>query len=328
MRAASAVTAAGTTARPTAAISASWTLRDRSFAETRIEAGRDAWFWGSPLPHLRYVATIFLDPKRIAGIGSASRTKLYRQLLPGSRLLKDLLRGEMSGPVRVRDATPRMGADLIANDFIRTGEAAVAIDPLSSQGIQEALLAAIQASAAVHTMLTPDGDHGAALEFYRERRQTAATRGRLNAARFYQPHADRSSFWMRRSSAAGSVAPGHAPQTRSGTALPSDLHLSQMLRIVETPVLSGALIRRTPALSHPGLEQPVAYFAGVALAPLVEDANGAAATDQILSRWTRHLPPETARNILSWMWSVGILDPETAAPHDPAASAERELARD
>ena len=116
----------------------------------------------------------------------------------------------MSGPVRVRDATPRMGADLIANDFVRTGEAAVAIDPLSSQGIQEALLAAIQASAAVHTMLTPDGDHTAALEFYRERRQAAATRGRLNAARFYQPHADRSSFWMRRSLAADGVATGHA----------------------------------------------------------------------------------------------------------------------
>src|SRR5262249_13626225 len=34
----------------TAAISATWAPADLSFGETRIEAGSDAWFWGSPLP--------------------------------------------------------------------------------------------------------------------------------------------------------------------------------------------------------------------------------------------------------------------------------------
>ena len=307
----------------TAAISAFWTACDRSFAETRIEAGCDEWLWGSPLPRLRYVATIFLDSEGVAGTGSVSRAELYRCLLSRSQLLKDLVQGDMIGPVRVRDATARLSPDPIGRDFIRVGEAAVAIDPLSSQGIQEALLAAIQAGAAVHTILTPGCDPAPALEFYRERRQTVAARSRLTAARFYRAHADRSSFWARRSSMPEDADTNHARELRSASSLPADLRLSQALRIVEAPVLSGTLIRRARALSHPRLERPVAYFGGVALAPLVEDAGGASATDQILLRWTRRVPLETARSIMDWMWTVGILDPQADAPHDSAAQASR-----
>jgi flavin-dependent dehydrogenase len=305
----------------TAAISALWAACDRSLAETRIEAGHDAWFWGSPVPRSRYVATIFLDSERVAGTAGANRAQLYRQLLSRSHLLKDLVQGDMIGPIRVRDATPRISPDPVGHDFIRVGEAAVAIDPLSSQGIQEAFLAAIQASAAVHTILTPGCDPTPALEFYRERRQTVAARSRLTAARFYRAHTDRSSLWMRRSSAAEEAATDHRRQTRTGTAPPSGLRLSQALRIVEAPVLSGAFIRRAPALSHPCLERPVAYFGGVALAPLVEDAGGASTADQILLRWTRRMPPETARSIMDWMWTVGILDPQAGATHDPTPAS-------
>jgi flavin-dependent dehydrogenase len=300
----------------TAAISAPWTSSGQSFAETRIEAGVDEWFWGSPLPDLHYGVTIFLDSDRIAGLGAAGRTELYRHGLSRSKLLGDLLRSEMIGPVCVRDATPRISRDLIENDFIRVGEAAVAIDPLSSQGIQDALLSAIQGSAAVHTILTAGCDPDPALEFYRERRHTAAAKSRPTAARFYRTHSERSSFWMRRSSAAESPVADDERQERTGSSLPSELRISQALQVIEVPVLSGALIRRAQALCHPRLEHPIAYFGGAALAPLIEDASGASATDHILLRWTRHVPLETARKIMNWMWAVGILDPQPGASQD------------
>jgi Tryptophan halogenase len=288
----------------TAAISSSWAPRDRSLAETRIEAGAHEWYWGSPLPNLRYGATIFLDSARIAGLTTTSRAELYRRLLARSTLLGGLENGEMLEPVSVRDATSGIGRDLIGYDFVRVGEAATAIDPLSSQGIQDAVLSAIQGSAAVHTILT--ADPAPALEFYRERRQNAAAHGRRTAARFYQTHAGRSSFWRRRASTAEPAPVGDEQPARAGHALPSALRISPAVQIIDAPLLCGALIRRARALSHPRLERPVAYFGGVELVPLFEHASGT--PDQILSGWTRRMPLRTAKNILSWMWAVGILD--------------------
>jgi flavin-dependent dehydrogenase len=305
----------------TAAISASWDPPDRSFVETRIEAGADAWSWGSPMPDGGYAATVFLDAERIAGASTLSRAETYRRLLAQSRLLAVLLRGEMIGPVRVRDASDRIGADLIGHDFVRVGEAAVAIDPLSSQGIQDAILSAIQASAAVHTLLSSGCDPAPALEFYRERRQSAATSSRRAAARLYRAQFNRDTFWRRRSSAMEDPTADRTPPVRNATALPARVHLSPALELVDVPVLSGALIRRERALRHPRLGHPVAYLGGVALAPLVDAAGTAAATDEILARWTRRMPPETARKIIDWMWGVGILDPQPSGSGGRPASA-------
>jgi flavin-dependent dehydrogenase len=318
----------------TVALSAPWTSGDQAFAETRIEAGNDEWFWGSPLPDGSYAAAIFLDSARVAGFHADGRREFYRDVLSRSKLLKDLMRGKMIGPVCVRDATPRVSKDPIGNDFIRVGEASVSIDPLSSQGIQTALLSAIQASAAVHTILTEGCDPGAARAFYRERQQAAAARSRLTAARLYRQHRVQSSFWMHRSLAADGAAVDVQPQAPITGASPSrprvdqslqslqfdhsfqsdhPLQLDHALQIVDVPVLSGAFIRRAPALCHPRLEQPVAYFSGVALAPLVREADGASTADEILRRWTRRMPPEAAWNIMTWMCAVGILIPPSSA---------------
>jgi hypothetical protein len=198
----------------------------------------------------------------------------------------------------------------------------VAIDPLSSQGIQDAILSAIQASAAVHTILTA-ADGAPALEFYRERRQAAAANSRRNAARLYQANCGRNPFWMRRSGPAESPAADGASQLRAGTSPPAELHVSPALRIVDVPVLAGALIRRARALSHPQLEHPIAYLGGIALAPLLDDARAASARSEILSRWTRRMPFETASTIINWMWTVGILDPQPSESEPLSASAMR-----
>jgi hypothetical protein len=307
----------------TVALSAPWASGDRAFAETRIEAGNDEWFWGSPLPDGSYAAAIFLDSARVAGLHADGRREFYRDVLSRSQLLRDIMRGKMIGPVCVRDATPRTCKDPIGNDFIRVGEASVSVDPLSSQGIQTAVLSAIQASAAVHTILTAGCDPGAARAFYRERQQAAAARSRLTAARLYRQHPMQSSFWIQRSRAADGAAADDQGQARTTGASPflqslqldhsfqSDrpLQLDHALQIVDVPVLSGAFIRRAPALCHPGLEHPVAYICGVALAPLVRDADGASTADEMLRRLTRRMPPEAAWNIMTWMCAVGILVP-------------------
>jgi flavin-dependent dehydrogenase len=296
----------------TVGISAACRLGAQRVLETRIEAGRDAWFWGSPLPDDLYGATIFLDSAGVAGLSGDARIGLFRSLLSESKLLMDLARAQLIGPVRVRDATCAVSTELIGNDFIRIGDAAVSIDPLSSQGIQGALLSAIQGSAAVHTLLAAGHDSSPAFEFYRERRQAAARSAAQNASRLYRKalQGKTSSFWLERSG-----PDEHAPHPvssvpRDPTSLPTRVGLSPALRIVDAPILSGSFITRAPALSHPSLDHPVAFLGGVALAPLISDAIGASTVDQILHRWTRRMPAETAWGIAKWMYAVGIIVPQ------------------
>jgi hypothetical protein len=128
---------------------------------------------------------------------------------------------------------------------------------------------------------------------------------------------------MRRSGPAESPAAGGASQVRAGTSPPAQLRISPALRIVDVPVLAGALIRRAQALSHPQLEHPIAYLGGIALAPLLDDARAASARSEILSRWARRMPLETAGTIINWMWTVGILDPQPGESEPRSASAMR-----
>ncbi len=129
------------------------------------------------------------------------------------------------------------------------------------------------------------------------------------------------SFWTRRSGAAKDAPPDDAPQPQATATPPSRLCVAPALQVIEVPVLSGAMIRRAPALCHPTLKQPVAYFAGIALAPLLHEASGASTADQILQRWARRIPAEAASNIMAWMWSVGILVAQAEASRPPVASA-------
>jgi flavin-dependent dehydrogenase len=314
----------------TVAMSAPWLPCDRTYGETRIEAGRDEWVWGSPLPDGSYAATIFLDSARIAGLRSHCRATLCRDILSRSKLLAGLSKGRMIGPVDVRDATPRVSRDPIGHDFIRVGEAAVAIDPLSSQGIQTALLSAIQGAAAVHTILTAGCDPAPALAFCRERAQATAARSRAAAARLYREHPAKTPFWTRRSSTTGNAAPEDRRHARASQELPSRLSVARSLRIVDVPVLSGAFIRRARALHHAGLGEPVAYLAGIALAPLVLAMTRSSTPDEIIRRWSAHMSAQAARNILDWMFEAGILVPDEGGREASSArsSPGRELNSD
>jgi hypothetical protein len=84
--------------------------------------------------------------------------------------------------------------------------------------------------------------------------------------------------------------------------------LSDAVQIVDVAVLSGDLIRLAPALSHPRLEQPIAYLGGIALAPLAADLVDGLAMGQLLSQWAEQMPSRTAWRIFRWMCAHGILE--------------------
>ncbi len=293
----------------TVALSAAWRHTDRTCMETRIEAGTDEWYWGCPLHDGLYSATLFVDATRAAGLSGDARKELYRRLLSSSELLNNLFHGAMATPISVRDATSRIASDLIQEDFIRIGEAAFSIDPLSSQGVQRAILSAIQGAAAVHT-IRMGCDPLAALTFFRDRQQFAANQASGNAERLYRRSFcnEGSPFWMARSGTTKTVLPQREMNPDVPGSLPPFVRLSEAVQIVKVPVLSGTIIVQAQALKHPSLDHPIAYIGDIALAPLAADLREGAETGQLVTRWAQRMPAGTARKILTWMTTLGVLE--------------------
>jgi flavin-dependent dehydrogenase len=154
--------------QPTIALYAYWNGEAFEGPETRIEAGRRQWYWGAPLPDGSFNATVFVDPGHCRTHGRRLEN-VYFTLLDESRLLRSCLHVPIIRQPKACDATCYAAEDVVGEDWIRVGEASFSIDPLSSQGVQEALVTALQGSAVVHTMLARSGDADAAIQFYRQR---------------------------------------------------------------------------------------------------------------------------------------------------------------
>ena len=294
---------------PTVAVAGLWAGDGDNLSETRIEAGRDEWFWGCPLPGGAYAATVFLDSMRLGGLAKEARLRLYNGLLLRSELLRGLMQRELVGSLRICDATCRVASDPVGADFIRVGEAAFTVDPLSSQGVQAAILSAIHGSAVVHTILARPANQQMAVEFYRGRQKASAAESRRNTARHYWRRAQGldSAFWLRRSLGVGErSAPEHDRIWRSiPTASP--LVVSDAVRIVEVPMLAGDFIERAAAISHPAFDHPTGYLGSVPLVPLIRRIDRGATRDQILRAWGCYVAPMAACKIMDWMYQVGLL---------------------
>jgi len=302
----------------TVAVSGRWRAVAHPLAG--IEACECGWLWGLPLPRLDIGVTAFVDTARCAGLGRAALGALYRAMLARSKLFAGLCAGKLLAPLEVCDASALVHDNPAGDGWLRVGEASFAIDPLSSQGVQAAIGSSLQAGAIVHTMLDCADDAGMAMNFYRERQAKAAARHATWAARLYaeQDRVLRSSFWTVRSGAATLPAAAEHPPGPPALSLHSTIRRSPALALSARPVILGERVRMAAALDHPGLEEPFAYFGGVAVVPMLEDLPTDLPLGELLRRWQRHLPARSARALFLRLWHADVL---TAATREGAHNA-------
>ncbi|MDE1950425.1 MAG: tryptophan 7-halogenase, partial [Burkholderiales bacterium] len=144
---------------PTAALCAEWQGANACAGHGRVQALREAWVWAAPLPDGRCSVAVFADAARMAALGGPGRAAFYDEAVARAGLLDPVLRHARRGPLRVRDASARRHptpAD--ERGLLRVGEAACALDPLSSQGLACALRQGVQAAACLHTALVRPAD--------------------------------------------------------------------------------------------------------------------------------------------------------------------------
>jgi len=304
----------------TLALYAYWRGR-RLPLEPRIEAGDDAWYWGVPLPDGSYNTLIFVDFDHFRSAPHVAVTERFRELISRSRIMAGC-HDAQAGPVRACDATPYVDENSVTACSIKVGDAALAIDPLSSSGVQKALQNALAGAVVVNTLLRRPDSWEAALRFFRDSLHTASSSHCRWAAALYQEVAQRGGgpFWRER--AVGAVSsPGRAQSTMPvHRQLNSDavFHVSPQLEFVDQPCIDGQFVTVKTALRHPSLDGPMAFLGGWEIGPLVKQLPGGLTPVQIARSWASQVPLDTGLALVSWLVDHDILVPAVFATQDSA----------
>lgn len=282
-------------ANATLCLHARWRGRRPWPGRALTEAVADGWLWGAPLPDGTFRSMLFIDADllRRRGIRRPQLNDFFSLMHARSQLFCALPRDAEFDELEACDATRFMDPEPIGEAFVKLGEAGLALDPLSSMGVQKAIQSAVTGAAAAHTILT-GGDSQAALDFFRADHSSSHREHESWVAGYSSepPPGAGDSFWRRRRSAR---RPSRRPPV---AAVPlAHLRLSPAARILPTPCIVGDRVEMRPALHHPNLRRPVAYLGGVELAPLLTSLRPAS------------LAPRKVAALTTWLVSNEILVP-------------------
>jgi flavin-dependent dehydrogenase len=274
----------------------------------RIEAGEDGWYWGVPLPDGTYNTLLFVDPPWFRSAPGITMSERFLRLLGRSALLQDCRDAELVTPVQAIDATSYLSEDCIGPNRIGLGDAALAIDPISSSGVQKAIQTALSGAIVANTLLRRPGQADTAIRFYRAQLEDASERHRIWAAGHYgevAAGADRPFWRARAGEPAAEPSPPRAIDLRGLATMP--VELSRELEFISTPCLQGDFVSEASALHHPRLDAPLVFLGGRELAPLLRALPPGKTPLQIAQSWSNRMPLESGMAIAGWLVSHGIL---------------------
>jgi flavin-dependent dehydrogenase len=290
----------------TVALSGHWADVRIDGEHSRTEAGQDCWYWAGALPDGSWSATVFVAPDRLKP-RHGDLAEVYVRLLADSELLSGLTSGRLISAVRACSATPEVDDGPVGVGWIKVGDAALAHDPLSSQGVQSALSHALAAACVVHTLLTETVSPDVPLSFYADRiRHAAEHHRRLAGAQYHEQNQHSPSpFW-----AARSVTPVVSPIVPRD--FPRDpnrvLVRAAEARLRPTPVVDGDVIRLMRAVEHPRIDGAVAFLGRDYLPPLVETMETPKPLRELLCEWSALIPPDRASLVLAWLWRHHVIE--------------------
>lgn len=312
------------------------------FADTRIEALAQGWCWGARLPDQHYRIMWLGDPHTARQHMPGQAENWLRSTCQSSVLFQACARRAFRAPVQVCVATPQLALDSWQAGRLKLGDAAFALDPISSSGVEKAMRFSLQCANVVHTLLKDDALAINSLsstlceEFYQQRLiETCATHMHWTQALYRQAWCRDLDFWQARCTAPAystELIQSYAPSQQrillqlqqelaklSQQAKPElkplhefnptqNLRLSSATRWQQQACIIDQQIQAHTALTHPQLSRPVAYLENVALFPKLNLLQQAQPLSLILREFGQDVPASQAQKIINWLWQRGIIE--------------------
>lgn len=267
---------AGESAPDTLALIGRWRLA-RADPFTAVAGFRSGWAWCAHIGDGTCSLSLFVSAKRPDLPRRSRLPEFYRGLLRDIPEAASWLGGAADlVSVTARKATARLISPAAGPDFLRLGDAAFTIDPLSGHGTFEAIRAALTTPALVNTLLERPDASALAQDFHRNRVEESFVRHARVGRDFYRMEQRWSaeSFWAERQawpddelahpspfSAPSSIAV--RPVIEEDWIVPRDVvvtpdHPMGVWRIGDIPVVP--LLRGALPPSSPGAEAALAWL--------------------------------------------------------------------
>lgn len=205
-----------------------------------------------------------------------------------------------TGVIHARTSTPILCREAVGDNWIRVGDAAMAVDPLSGNGIFQALSSALQAPAVINTLLQQPENAPLAKQFYQQRVDHLFHRFARIGRDFYASEARWDNpFWITRRSWPDSE-PLHQETDPAS------------LKIETLPVVSNGLITAQEVVTTNDQPLGIWHLNGLAMASVVRalQQRTAGESPQACLQQSLGLAPPTAAGLTRWLYQNRWLAPE------------------
>lgn len=234
-----------------------------------VESLEDGWAWMARLEDGRCYWQVTLDAAGLPGKAGLADYCVARRAR--SALVAELFDAQALAPAQVhaRSSTAILAGECVGQDWIRVGDAAMAVDPLSGNGIFQSLSSALQAPVVVNTLLRRPERAGLARQFHQQRVEQLFLRFARIGRDFYGQELSWAGqpFWARRQS---------WPDTQP-------LHMAadwKAVRVERRPVLRDGLVDEAEVVVTADQPLGVWHLQGVELAPVVQRIQSGMALEQ------------------------------------------------
>lgn len=228
---------------------------------SQVHSFRDGWAWlantadGLTFLQLTVDAASAKLPKR-AELNRWFEQQLRQLSLPE---VEQLNNGTLQNVV-ARGSTSILQGGLVSNHLLRVGDAAMAVDPLSGNGIFQSLSSALVAPAVINTLLQKPEDTALAKEFYQQRVRHTFLRFARTGRDFYgmESRWPESPFWRERR-AWPDTEPSHPERAPT------------FISVEHRPVLANGQIISRPVVITSDQPLGVWHVAGIELSALLRE---------------------------------------------------------
>lgn len=299
---------------------------------TLIEAKNEGWLWGSPLPDKQFRMMAFLRPDVVK---KAALNETFTTILSGSQLFQPGIGTGLTSKIQTCLLQNYSHNNPWETNYIRLGETAFTLDPLSSTGVEKAMRLSLQAVIAVNTILQGGNIH-LAKDFFEAKMIESIVTHRFWTRNYYAAAwpGQQQPFWNERSQ---DLLNSNGLQTEFHTRLlteinnyqearprniqTTDIHVNSfftchwhdkisvakdLLYIQTSCVVNDQLETKTAVKLDPA-EKEIAYLEDIEILPLLALIDTLDTLGDLIYKWTRKMSFEQAKRIAIGLFNLQII---------------------